>query len=298
MLNLLELPLYHSLSQFYSHLYSKLLNYPPVNYSNIQMSQTHHLSHSKCLVSWHQIRKCLRRSYVLLTRAQVLLHHNQHAERFIYWNFKIDVHLSWNFPPTGIIRGSWEAIFRVTNDWNSNSNTSHNKTSHNNTWHDNTSHNNTSHNNTSHTKTSHNNTSHNNTWHDNTSLVLGREAGARNLVFFRMKWLPQAMTGSSCVRRVVVHVRISSMRLLNPRLQIAVWRGEWMFPYTLFISAFADYALGTRSLTASTWPIQSCCAYLRGVFIGSKIGQSQCLPLSGRSALIGTNEVRKSKQDF
>ena len=93
------------------------------------MSQTHHLSHSKCLVSWHQIRKCLRRSYVLLTRAQVLLHHNQHAERFICWNFKIDVHLSWNFPPTGIIRGSWEAIFRVTNDWNSNNNTSHSNAS-------------------------------------------------------------------------------------------------------------------------------------------------------------------------
>ena len=30
----------------------------------------------------------------------------------------------------------------------------------------------------------------------------GEEAGARNLVFFRVKWLQPAMKGTSCVRRV------------------------------------------------------------------------------------------------
>ena len=33
-------------------------------------------------------------------------------------------------------------------------------------------------------------------------LCFGEEAGARNLVFFRVKWLPPAMKGTSCVRRL------------------------------------------------------------------------------------------------
>ena len=33
-------------------------------------------------------------------------------------------------------------------------------------------------------------------------LCFGEEAGARNLVFFRVKWLQPTMTGTSCVRRV------------------------------------------------------------------------------------------------
>ena len=32
-------------------------------------------------------------------------------------------------------------------------------------------------------------------------LCFGEEAGARNLVFFRVKWLQPAMKGTSCVRR-------------------------------------------------------------------------------------------------
>jgi len=31
---------------------------------------------------------------------------------------------------------------------------------------------------------------------------VGEEAGARNLVFFRVKWLQAAMKGTYCVRRV------------------------------------------------------------------------------------------------
>ena len=33
-------------------------------------------------------------------------------------------------------------------------------------------------------------------------LCFGEEAGARNLVFFRVKWLQATMRGTSCVRRV------------------------------------------------------------------------------------------------
>ena len=34
------------------------------------------------------------------------------------------------------------------------------------------------------------------------AVCCGEEAGARNLVFFRVKWLQPAMKGTSCVRRV------------------------------------------------------------------------------------------------
>ena len=71
------------------------------------------------------------------------------------------------------------------------------------------------------------------------AMCCGEEAGARNLVFFRVKWLQPAMKGTSCVRRVrlgsfgsfyvfcsngcsCVH---SSMRFLNLCLQIAL---EWL----------------------------------------------------------------------
>ena len=74
-------------------------------------------------------------------------------------------------------------------------------------------------------------------------LCFGEEAGARNLVFFRVKWLQPTMKGTSSVRRVrlrsfcarivppmcfatsgCVCVR-SSMRFLNLWLQIAL---EWL----------------------------------------------------------------------
>ena len=74
-------------------------------------------------------------------------------------------------------------------------------------------------------------------------LCFGEEAGARNLVFFRVKWLQPAMKGTSSVRRVRLgsfHARIvppmcfatsgcscvrSSMRFLKLWLQIAL---EWL----------------------------------------------------------------------
>ena len=71
------------------------------------------------------------------------------------------------------------------------------------------------------------------------AVCCGEEAGAWNLVFFRVKWLQPAMKGTSCVRRVRLGsfgffyvfcnngcscVR-SSMRFLKLWLQIAL---EWL----------------------------------------------------------------------
>ena len=71
------------------------------------------------------------------------------------------------------------------------------------------------------------------------AVCCGEEAEARNLVFFRVKWLQPAMKGTSCVRRLRLQsfgsfyvfcnngcscVR-SSMRFLKPWLQIAL---EWL----------------------------------------------------------------------
>ena len=42
-------------------------------------------------------------------------------------------------------------------------------------------------------------------------LCVGEEAGARNLVFFRVKWLQPAMRGTSCVRRLRLGSFLSRM---------------------------------------------------------------------------------------
>ena len=73
--------------------------------------------------------------------------------------------------------------------------------------------------------------------------LFGEEAGARNLVFFRVEWLQPAMKGTSCVRRLrfgsfrvqsvpplcsatsVCSCVRSSLRFLNLWLQIAL---EWL----------------------------------------------------------------------
>ena len=70
-------------------------------------------------------------------------------------------------------------------------------------------------------------------------LCCGEEAGARNLVFFRVKWLQPAMKSTSCVRRLRLRsfgsfyvlcnndgsCACSSMRFLKLWLQIAL---EWL----------------------------------------------------------------------
>ena len=83
-------------------------------------------------------------------------------------------------------------------------------------------------------------------------ICFGEEAGARNLAFFRVKWLQPAMKGTSSVRRVRLgsfHARIvppmcfatsgcscvhSSMRFLKLWLQIALeWLHECCMGYVL-----------------------------------------------------------------
>ena len=69
-------------------------------------------------------------------------------------------------------------------------------------------------------------------------LCCGEEAGARNLVLFRVKWLQPAMKGTSCVRRVGLrsfHAQIGSS---------SVFCNEWLFLcasfYAFLESLFAD----------------------------------------------------------
>ena len=50
-------------------------------------------------------------------------------------------------------------------------------------------------------------------------LSCGEEAGARNLVFFRRKWLQPTMKGTSCVRLGSFHARIGSS---------SVFCNEWL----------------------------------------------------------------------
>ena len=95
-------------------------------------------------------------------------------------------------------------------------------------------------------------------------LCFGEEAGARNLVFFRVKWLQATMKGTSCVRRLrlrsfgsflcaavcnnalgVFCVR-SSMRVLELWLQIAL---EWLHDV-----AWAMFWGGSRSTKPCVFP--------------------------------------------
>ena len=83
-------------------------------------------------------------------------------------------------------------------------------------------------------------------------LCFVEEAGARNLVFFRVKWLHPAMKGTSCVRRVRLGSFLSrsvpsmcfatrgcscvrsSLRFLKPWWQIALeWLHECCMGYVL-----------------------------------------------------------------
>ena len=63
-------------------------------------------------------------------------------------------------------------------------------------------------------------------------LCFGEEAGARNLVFFHVKWLQPAMKGTSCVRRVRLgsfHARIGSSY---------VFCNEWLCPVCVVLCGF------------------------------------------------------------
>ena len=70
-------------------------------------------------------------------------------------------------------------------------------------------------------------------------LCFGEEAGARNLVFFRVKWLQPAMKGTSCVRRL----RFGSFsRSIGSS---SVFCNEWLFLCAKFY-AFLDSVVADR----------------------------------------------------
>ena len=71
------------------------------------------------------------------------------------------------------------------------------------------------------------------------AVCCGEEAGARNLVFFRIKWLQATMKGTSCVRRVRLgsfHARIGSSY---------VFCNEWLCLSKLFY-AFLEFLVVDR----------------------------------------------------
>ena len=132
-------------------------------------------------------------------------------------------------------------------------------------------------------------------------LCFGEEAGARNLAFFRVKWLQATMKGTSCVRRVRLWsfcarlvpslcfatsgcscVR-SSMRLLKPWLQIAL---EWLHE-----CCFGEEA-GARNLVffrvkwlQATMKGTSCVRRVRLRSFCARLVPSMCFATSGCSCV-------------
>ena len=92
-------------------------------------------------------------------------------------------------------------------------------------------------------------------------FVFGEEAGARNLVFFRVKWLQPAMKGTSCVRRL----RFGSCR--GQSVPVAVWIvsrsigssfvfcNEWLFLCASFY-AFLEHVVADR-IGMAAWLLSS-----------------------------------------
>ena len=80
-------------------------------------------------------------------------------------------------------------------------------------------------------------------------LCFGEKAGARNLVFFCVKWLRRAMKGTSCVRQV-------QLRSFHPQIgSSAVFCNEWLFLcawfYACLESVVADRTgMATRLLSS------------------------------------------------
>ena len=126
-------------------------------------------------------------------------------------------------------------------------------------------------------------------------LCVGEEAGARNLVFFRVKWLQPAMKGTSSVRRLRLrsfHARIvspmcfatsgcvcvrSSMRFLKLWWQIALewlrdvasalcWGGSWstkpcVFPCKVAAAGDERY-LVCAAVAAAVVSCANCSSYV------------------------------------
>ena len=75
-------------------------------------------------------------------------------------------------------------------------------------------------------------------------LGFGEEAGARNLVFFRVKWLQPAMKGTSCVRRLRLRSFLSRM------CSSSVFCNEWLFLCAYFYAFFESVVAYRSGLAA------------------------------------------------
>ena len=98
-------------------------------------------------------------------------------------------------------------------------------------------------------------------------LYFGDEAGARNLLIFRIKWLQPAMKGTSCVRRV----RLGSFqRVIGSS---SMFCNEWLFMcawfYDILCHAFVDSLVADRSVMAA-W-------LLHGLWFGEEAGARNLL---------------------
>ena len=99
-------------------------------------------------------------------------------------------------------------------------------------------------------------------------LCFGEEAGARNLVFFRVKWLQPAMKGTSCVRRVRLQsvclffcriVTVGGFKLLWVCLCVRSFRVFWNLCLQIALEWLHDVARalfwgGSRSTKPCVFP--------------------------------------------
>ena len=98
-------------------------------------------------------------------------------------------------------------------------------------------------------------------------LCFGEEAGARNLVFFRVKWLQATMKGTSCVRRLrrrsvcrfFLPQRNGGLKLLWVWLCVRIYRVFWNLRFQIALEWLHDVAWvmfwgGSRSTKPCVFP--------------------------------------------
>ena len=135
-------------------------------------------------------------------------------------------------------------------------------------------------------------------------LCFGEEAGARNRVFFRVKWLQATMKGTSCVRRVRLRsfrtrlvpsmcfatsgcscVR-SSMRFLKLWLQIALeWLHECCMGYVLGRKPEHETLFFRVKWLQATMKGTSCVRLVRLRSFRTRLVPSMCFATSGCSCV-------------
>ena len=104
----------------------------------------------------------------------------------------------------------------------------------------------------------------------NTCMKGGEEAGARNLVFFRVKWLQPAMKGTSCARRVrsvrfcvwLVHWWCFAMLVSSRVRSSRVFWNLWLQIAFILVAA--------KRIVMAVWMLHGACA-------GEEAGAKPCV---------------------